>query len=863
MKYNQGLIYTNENCIGCNRCISGCPILGANVSSMEDGKNRIYVDGNRCIHCGRCLKTCRHNAREYRDDTERFIGDLAKGDAISIVVAPAVYINMAEKTNNLFGYLKSLGVNKIYNVSYGADITTWAYLKYIEENQLEGGISQPCPAVVNYIEKYCKELREKLIPIHSPLMCSAVFIQKYLGNSDKLAFIGPCVAKKDEIDAIETEGMVSYNVTLQHLMERLGDISLQQYYGEEEPLDIGLGTVYSMPGGLATNVERFVERDKMIRQLDGEKRVYPYLCEYSERIKRGKELPFLVDVLNCCQGCNYGTATRTQFELDDDILFELQKKRNRQLDEVGEDPFEECISPKESMKRLNKRFEKLNINDFSRTYHVYEEEYKYPMIEEKYQKVFHSMHKDSKESQEINCHSCGYDTCTMMAEAIFNEYNYKENCVHYVKDENLRMYYTDIATGIPNINAINKFLEDRIQENNAYGYIAINLNIKNFKWINQIFGSTQGDKALLEYAQKIESVLEPDEIAGRIGGDDFIAIIKTSSRSRFAKLLSNVPLNLEGKNREIVLYDATAKAGVYIIKGDEDKPGQILNRAINACSLARKNKSVDIVYYDEAINRKIMNDVSVEQMLKPAMSNHEFVVYYQPKVDIKEKRLIGAEALVRWQHEGELIAPIEFIPICEETGFVVEIDFFVLNSVCEKIRAWMDEGLDVVRVSVNFSKKHFEDINVASKIKAVVEKWNVPSQYVEVEFTETAYIDEYEKLSKTISELREYGLCTAIDDFGTGYSSLNLLKELRFDCLKLDKSFLGKHFTDDRNLAIVTHIIEMAKDLDMEVVAEGIERKEELKFMLDLKCDIAQGYLFDRPLPKEEFSKRLRAKSYK
>lgn len=179
MKHNQGLIYTNDNCIGCNRCISGCPVLGANVSIVENGQNRIYVDGSKCIHCGRCLKTCRHNAREYRDDTKRFVEDLKRGEAISIVIAPAVYINLAEKANNLFGYLKFLGANKIYNVSFGADITTWAYLNYIEKNKLEGGISQPCPVIVNYIEKYCQELREKLLPIQSPLMCSAIYINKY------------------------------------------------------------------------------------------------------------------------------------------------------------------------------------------------------------------------------------------------------------------------------------------------------------------------------------------------------------------------------------------------------------------------------------------------------------------------------------------------------------------------------------------------------------------------------------------------------------------------------------------------------------------------------------------------------------
>lgn len=648
------------------------------------------------------------------------------------------------------------------------------------------------------------------------------------------------------------------------MLEELYDVPFEKFYAEEEAMELGMGTIYSMPGGLASNVEKFVGRDKMIRQLDGERRVYPYLKEYKERVSQGKELPFLVDVLNCCQGCNNGTAARNNDELHDDILFELQKKRNRKSNNIEEDPFGEYIPYEESMKRLNKRFEKLNIEDFHREYHAYQEEYKKAMDESDYQAVFSSMHKGTKEAQEINCHSCGYDSCSMMAEAIYNGYNFKENCVHYVKDESLRMYYTDRETQIPNLNALAKFLAEIMQKCRGQGYVAVSFNIKNFRWVNQMYGKPQGDVILVKYARKMQENVGPDEIVVRIGGDNFAAVIKASTLPKFKKLLKKATFDIEANtdSKEAVQYDVTAKAGVYVISGDERLPMQIFDKAFSTCTLARKSKGEDILYYDNEVESKNLREVSVEQMLRPALANNEFVVYYQPKVDMKRKKLIGAEALVRWQRDGKIIPPVEFIPICEETGFVTEIDFFVLNSVCEKIRSWLDEGLDVVRVSVNFSKKHFADSGVSTKIMNVLEKWDVPSRYLEVEFTETAYIDEFENLSKTMLELREHGLFTAIDDFGTGYSSLNLLKELQFDCLKLDKSFLGSHYTDDRNLAIVTHIIEMAKDLNMEVVSEGIEREEELEFMADLNCDIAQGYLFDKPLPEEAFVERLKEKKY-
>lgn len=167
----ESFVYTNENCIGCNKCISVCPVLTANYAVEENGGNKIVVDGDACIHCGACFDACEHNARSFRDDTERFFEDLKKGEKISLLLAPAFLANYPKEYASVLGGLKKLGVNHLISVSFGADITTWGYIKYITENNFTGGISQPCPAVVNYIEKYVPELLPKLIPVHSPLMC--------------------------------------------------------------------------------------------------------------------------------------------------------------------------------------------------------------------------------------------------------------------------------------------------------------------------------------------------------------------------------------------------------------------------------------------------------------------------------------------------------------------------------------------------------------------------------------------------------------------------------------------------------------------------------------------------------------------
>ena len=188
-----GLISTNEKCIGCNKCIKACSCTGANIAVEKDRGNVIEVDQKKCIACGACIDACEHGAREYVDDVDKFFEDLKRGQKISVLIAPAFLANYPNEYEKYLGMLKKLGVNRFVSVSFGADITTWAYIKYITENNFYGGISQPCPAVVGYIERYLPELLPKLMPVQSPMMCAAIYVKKYLNTSDKLAFISPCI----------------------------------------------------------------------------------------------------------------------------------------------------------------------------------------------------------------------------------------------------------------------------------------------------------------------------------------------------------------------------------------------------------------------------------------------------------------------------------------------------------------------------------------------------------------------------------------------------------------------------------------------------------------------------------------------
>lgn len=430
---NKGLVYTNDDCVGCNRCISVCPVLQANHAIVEGQKNLVQVDGDACVHCGACMDVCQHKARAFEDDTERFFEDLAKGHRISLLLAPAFIANYPDQYRQILGYLKSIGANHVISISFGADITTWAYLNWITKHNLVGGISQPCPAVVDYIEHYVPELVSKLVPIHSPMMCGAIYAKKYMNISDKLAFISPCIAKKSEITRPQNAGYIEYNVTFEHLLKKLEGMDLSKYNGFDE-IEYGLGSVYPQPGGLRENVEHFLGRDVFIRQIEGEKHVYHFLEVYADRVKSGKQLPFMVDALNCGGGCIYGTATNPENEMNDDILLEIHNQRVKSNRHNKKSAWSKEIDYATRLKHLNEQFKKLNLDDFVCTYEVKDNRLE-EVPEEVLENVFMKMKKFEPEQRKINCGACGYKDCKTMATAIACGVNVVDNCIHYVKDE--------------------------------------------------------------------------------------------------------------------------------------------------------------------------------------------------------------------------------------------------------------------------------------------------------------------------------------------------------------------------------------------------------------------------------------------
>ena len=431
--YNKLIYLEEEKCVGCNKCISNCPIFGANVAYRVEGKNKVKINEEKCIHCGECIKVCDHEARDFNDDTDDFFHDLSLGKKISVIVAPSIRVNM-DNYKKLFGYFKSIGINFIYDVSLGADITTWAYLKKIKEKNLSTIISQPCSPIVNYIEKYNSNLIEYLAPIQSPMICTAVYMKKYKNITDNIAFISPCIGKSDEIHNKNTYGYVNYNVTFRRLLEHLNNknVNINNYEEcEFDDISCDLGFLFSRPGGLKENIEARV-KDAWIRQIEGQHHAYSYLNKYEQRISEGASVPLVVDILNCRNGCNLGSAIVNSNKLSiddcDEKFNELKKVKLKE----NKKPF-----MKKKKDNLYKMFDKtFKLDDFIREYNKNDiiNHIKEP-TELQYDEIYINLNKVTDKYKNVNCSACGYGTCKDMAKAIHNGLNVLQNCIDYNRQE--------------------------------------------------------------------------------------------------------------------------------------------------------------------------------------------------------------------------------------------------------------------------------------------------------------------------------------------------------------------------------------------------------------------------------------------
>ena len=410
-----GVINTNENrCTGCNRCVRECPMDIANITYQDAlGDVKVKVDSDKCICCGVCIGACRHNARYFTDDTERFFEDLSKGVKISLIAAPSIRTNLP-MWKRLFTYLKQAGVDKIYDAALGADICIWSHIKHFEINPESRLITQPCPVIVNYLEMYQPEILKYLSPVHSPMACTAIYMMDYENIDTPIAALSPCIAKSDEF---RETGLCQYNVTFVNIREYLlkKHIKLPTEETGFDHYDSGLGVLFPLPGGLKENIAYFMDNKVSLDTSEGVS-VFKSLNIYSETPEN--ILPQIFDVLNCADGCNIGTACSYSPN-----IFEV----NRTLDKCRNQVKQE--REKSYYDKIHKQYEeKLDLNKFKRVYKP--KVVKYPPITDfDIERAFKQLGKHDFTAQNIDCYACGNETCYNMARKVAMKVNIPLNCI--------------------------------------------------------------------------------------------------------------------------------------------------------------------------------------------------------------------------------------------------------------------------------------------------------------------------------------------------------------------------------------------------------------------------------------------------
>lgn len=426
------------------------------------------------------------------------------------------------------------------------------------------------------------------------------------------------------------------------------------------------------------------------------------------------------------------------------------------------------------------------------------------------------------------------------------------------------MGFVDSLTQADNLNAFHFKYEGAVSAFKRKGipYALAVVNINRFKAVNDIYGLEEGDKILKQVACALQEGLQEGELFCRSSADEFLLLLACPGRSELASRLEEVSARAGKFCREDgKCLPLSLTCGVYVV--DEQVPFYIMvDRAKLALSSARQRAGAVYAFYDEEFRRRIVAEKNIESHMENALQNGEFELYLQPKCDFKTGRIESAEALVRWNRPDKgLIAPDNFIPIFEKNGFILKLDWFMLKQTLSLLKTWKEQGLHVVPIGINFSRLHLDDPSFVAELARLADEYGVEHRLLEAELTESVVFGNTALMKRFVDDLHAQGFSVAMDDFGSGYSSLNVLKNLDFDCVKLDKEFLVREEGSARMRAIISGLVRMIKSLGGTIVAEGVETQEQAQFLQSIGCDLAQGYLFYKPLPAPEFARLLKADS--
>lgn len=473
-----------DKCVGCNSCVRVCPVQDVNISQMVDDKIIITINEEGCIKCGSCIKACSHQARSYADDTERFMKDIKSGGDYILIAPPAIKIAFDGNWRHVLQWFRSSGVKYVFDVSYGADICTWAHLRLLEQDPSANVISQPCAAIVNYVLVHQQDLLPMLSPIHSPMLCIATYIKKYLKLPGKIAALSPCIAKKDEFSQT---GIIDYNVTLNHLNEYFKSINI--FFPNEKTLspfefdmEQGLeGAIYSKPGGLKENL---LIHNPSLEVINSEGlKVYKDLEDYA--LSEKKYLPQVFDVLNCEFGCNGGPAVGQEYKcfqmnyIMHNVKEHTSKKRKKNTSIRGRD------------KQFDYFDNNLKLGDFTRQY-ASRKKFQTEVTASQIEKAFQLLDKKTNKEKHFDCHACGYSSCRDMAKAIAKGVNIPQNCNQYVmghvksEQERIKLVNTEVQSITEELRNIFHILVEDIENVKKQTETIENLETSSYNYMEHL-----------------------------------------------------------------------------------------------------------------------------------------------------------------------------------------------------------------------------------------------------------------------------------------------------------------------------------------------------------------------------------------
>lgn len=422
-----------------------------------------------------------------------------------------------------------------------------------------------------------------------------------------------------------------------------------------------------------------------------------------------------------------------------------------------------------------------------------------------------------------------------------------------------RLMYTDDLTGIWNLSKFRIEAEAKIKNAKSGSYVLLYADIKQFKMINDTFGFNEGDELLCLYAEAVKEVTESGECYARVSADQFVLLLKYKDWDQVLERTAAIEARLNGlvksRNKK---YFLVLCFGAYIITEPDKNISWMLDQANYARRSIKTEHKSKTVLYDENMRRQELLQKELSDQMDRAVREHEFVCYFQPKVNMATREIIGSEALVRWNHpEKGLMLPGAFVPYFEQNGLITEIDFYVYEEVCRNLHKWLGEDKNVMPVSCNFSRLHFRDDKFTDKLIEIADKYQIPYRYLELEMTEGMLMEDADQVIKMFTKLKEKGFTIDIDDFGTGYSSLGLLQRMPVDVIKLDRSFLTESLDGTREQCIIHSVVELSENLKLEVICEGVETEMQAVSLMTLGCFHAQGFYYAKPVPAKEFEKMM------